>query len=181
MDPEIITVAGRLYRRAGWPQRVAAKVIDLLLVFVWLGVAGAHASATGSVVEGVVVPLVALGYFLAGNGLLHGASVGKRLIGLKVIDGTHGASCGVALDLLRHRYLLMANPLFLVLTAYDASQGCFEKADHYVVQVEPVSAAEVKAKVDEALAQQRPAKLDLAGLKGTLQHMREARGDAHES
>ena len=88
--------------------------------------------------------IVSILYFVIGDGLLAGRSIGKRLTGLKVIETRHGGPCTLTQDFIRHRYVLFANPIFLILSAYDSSQGCFETPETYVVRATPLTAEEVE-------------------------------------
>lgn len=65
--------------------------------------------------------------------------------------------------------LLFSNPIFLLLTAYDDAQGCFDKPDIYVVSTAPITDAE------REVMREKPAKLDLAGMRASLQKERQQR------
>ena len=82
--------------------------------------------------------------FVPGDGLLAGRSIGKRLTGLKVIETRHGGPCTIMQDFIRHRYVLFANPIFLILSAYDSSQGWFDTPETYAVRATPLTAEEVE-------------------------------------
>lgn len=162
---EIITAGMHQCRRAGWRQRVLARIVDLGLIMVGSGIGG-------DVLGGPIV-LAGIVYWFIGSGLMDGASVGKRIMGLRVIDARHGGPCSVMQDLLRHRYLLSLNPVYIALRAYDAAQGHLENAETHVVKAALLTAAEKDA-VSE-VAREKPAKLDLSGMGETLRKMREAR------
>lgn len=156
---EIVTVAGQQYRKATWPRRIGARLIDILLLIIICTLAGES-----------LLPLtflLSVIYLFIGNALLRGASVGKRLTGLKIVETKHGGPCGVIQDLFRHRYLFFYNPIFLALSAYDSAQGYFDKPELYVVRTAPPIPEE------RAAQQEKPAKLDLAGMRATLQKMRD--------
>ena len=119
----------------------------------------------------ITVPLSGV-YLLVGNALLRGRSIGKRLTGLKIIDARHGGYCSVGQDLIRHRYLFFYNPIVLLLTAYDVSEGCFETPEIYVVLTSPLTLSE------RELLREKPAKLDLEGMRTTLEQMRAESDDA---
>src|SRR4051812_45543145 len=97
MHSEIVTVAGQQHSKATWPRRIAARVLDPVLLIAVCTVAGENWLP-------LTIPLSII-YLLIGNALMRGASVGKRLTGLKIIDATHGRPCSVIQDLVRHRYL----------------------------------------------------------------------------
>lgn len=162
---EIITAGVHQYRLAGWMQRGMACMVDLGLIVV--------ASGLGGDVLGGLIVLAGIGYWFIGSGLMDGASVGKRVMGLRVIDARHGGPCSVLQDLHRHRYLLNINPVFIALRAYDAAQGHLELPETYVVKAAPLTAAE-KDVGSEAI-REKPAKLDLSGMGETLRKMRESR------
>jgi hypothetical protein len=161
MHFEVITVAAQQYRLATWPRRIVARIMDLLLVVeIWI------TAGTWFLPVGVAISVVLSGvYLLIGNGLLRGRSIGKRLAGLKIIDARHGGPCTVLQDFIRHRYLLFSNPVFLLLTAYDASKGLLEKPELYVVMAEPLTSTETEER------KEKPAKLNLAGLRETYQKL----------
>lgn len=181
MDSDIITAGGRQYRVAGWQRRVVARALDLVLIMVGCGLGGESLarlldmtrllggrSVSGEAAAAFVLP-VALFYFFLGNGLLKGASLGKRVVGLKVIEARHGGPCGVLQDFLRQRYFLNTNPISLVLTFYDSVMDRLYEQETYVVEAAPVTVAESEVPPG------KPAKLDLAGMGETLKKLRETR------
>ncbi len=111
-------------------------------------------------------------YVFLGSGLMKGASLGKRAMGLRVIEARHGGPCGLMQDFLRQRYLLSGNPISLVLTFYDSVTDRLGEQETYVVHATPLTAAE------REVPPEKPAKLDLAGMGETLRKMREARDEA---
>lgn len=155
MHSEIVTVAGQQYRKATWQRRIIARLIDISLLIVTCTLAGESFLP-------LTIPLSII-YIFTGNALLRGASVGKRLTGMKIIDAKHGRACGVIQDFFRHRYLFFFNPIFLALSAYDSVQGYFDKPELYVVCTAAPTTEE------RAALQEKPAKLDLAGMRATLQ------------
>jgi len=157
MRGNIVEVAGQYYRRATWPRRILARGIDVLLfVIVW--------SMSGEALR-IVVSLLFVGYVFIGNGLFR-RSLGKRIAGIKLIDARYGSPITPVQDFVRHRYLFFYNPLFLLLTAYDASQGCFDKPETYVVHSNPVTPAEID------IMQEKPAKLDLEAMRKGISQSR---------
>src|SRR5437764_14971185 len=153
MYSEIVTVAGQQYRKAAWPRRIAARLIDILVVIAVCAIAGENLLV-------LTVPLSII-YLLLGNGFLRGQSLGKRLSVIKVIDATHGRQCSVIQELVRQRYLFFTSPLFLALNAFDSAQGCFDKPELYVVRTSQFTPEEREA------MREKPAKLDLAGMRNT--------------
>ena len=120
MRDKVVTVAKQNYQRATWPHRLLARGFDL-------GPVAMLCILAGSTWLPLTV-IVSILYFVIGDGLLAGRSIGKRLTGLKVIETRHGGPCTLTQDFIRHRYVLFTNPIFLVLSAYDSSQGCFRRA-----------------------------------------------------
>ena len=184
MDSDIITAGSQQYRVAGWPPRVVARVLDFIFIIVVGSLAGDYLaqmldmvwllgarSVSGNLAAVVVLPAGFI-YLFLGSGLTMGASLGKRAMGLKVIDSRHGGPCGVLQDLLRQRYLLYGNPVFMALLAYDATRGALDRQATYVVLAKPLTAAE------RDVPPKKPAKLDLAGMGETLKKLREARDEA---
>jgi RDD family len=165
MHFEIVTVAGQQYHKATWPRRIAGRLLDITLLVGACTVAGENFLV-------ITVPL-SIVYLLIGDGLLRGASLGKRLTGMKVIDAKHGGPCSIIQDLVRHRYLFFTNPVFLLLTAYDSAQGCFDNPELYIVRTTPLTTAEREARCE------KPAKLDLAGMRVTLQKIRDESNNAN--
>ncbi len=164
MDTEIITAGSQQYQVAGWPQRVVARGLDIGLIMV--------GCALGGEMVGGFLTLGGIVYLFLGSGLMSGASLGKRAMGLKVIEARHGGPCSVMQDLIRQRYLLYYNPVFIMLIAYDSAKGCFDRPETYVVHATPMTAAE------REVPQEKPAKLDLAGMGDMVKKMREARDGA---
>jgi uncharacterized RDD family membrane protein YckC len=138
MAEKEVTVAGEHYELATWPQRIVAKSIDLVVVVIIFVVGETIFPSTGYLASTV--------YLFSGNGLLLGRSIGKRIVGLRVIDARHGRPISMVQDLVRHRYLLFLNLIFLFLTAYDESQGCFDKPETYVVKASEGSLFEAARK-----------------------------------
>jgi RDD family protein len=155
MPSETVTIAGQPYRTASWRRRIVARAIDLTLVNFVCAIGGASFAL-------LTLPLSVV-YLLAGNALLRGQSLGKRLTAIKVIDAKHGSPCRVVQELIRQRYLFFSNPIFLALTAYDSAQGHLDKPEFYVV-----GTSEFIPEVSEA-PREKPAKLDLAGIQATVQ------------
>lgn len=160
----IVPIAGQHYRKAPWSQRIMARVIDLVLLSVGCAMAGAP--FTG------LVGIFGLIYFLVGDALFGGATAGKRLLRIKVIDARHGGPPTFFQDLLRHRYLFFFNFVFLALTAYDTARGDFDTPEVWVVCADPVSPPQ-----PEKTPGEKPAKLDLAGMRETLQQIRNEHAD----
>lgn len=181
MDSDIITAGSQQYRVAGWPRRVVARGLDFIFIIgvcilggeylarmlemIWL--LGAR-SVSGRMAVAFVLPAGII-YLFLGNGLLKGASLGKRVLGLKVIDARHGGACGVLQDFLRQRYLLNNNPISLVLTFYDSVTDRLFEHETYVVHASPLTV------VEREVPPEKPAKLDLAGMGETLKKLRETR------
>ena len=163
---EIVTVAGQQYSKATWPHRIAARLFDIVLVITVCTVAGESLLP-------LTVPLSII-YLFIGNGLFRGASLGKRVTGLTIIDAKHGRPCSVIQDLVRHRYLFFANPVVLLLTAYDSAQGHFDNPELYIVRTTPPTPAQREA------LREKPAKLDLAGMRATLQKNRDDGNDTNQ-
>lgn len=155
MNEDIVTVAGLHYRRAAWRRRIVAGAIDILLL-------AAFCILLGGPLLALTVPL-SIVYLFIGNGLLRGRSIGKRVTGLKIIDARHGVPITPVQDLIRHRYLLFANPLFLALTVFDQSQGSFDKPETFVVAATPVPPDEIQT------PREKPAKLQLEAMRKSLE------------
>ncbi|MCX6847838.1 MAG: RDD family protein [Verrucomicrobia bacterium] len=181
MDSVIITAGSQQYRVAGWPRRVVARGLDFVVIIVGCCVAGEYLSqmldmvwllgarsVSGRMAGAFVVP-VGIIYLFLGNGLMKGASLGKRVMGLKVIDARHGGPCGVLQDFLRQRYIFSGNPISLVLTFYDSVADRLLEQETYVVHATPLTL------VEREVPPEKPAKLDLAGMGETLKKLRETR------
>ena len=161
MRENIVTVGGLLYRRATWPRRIAARAMDVAILVSFCALCG------GELLPFTV--LLSIVYLFLGNGLLRGRSIGKRMAGLKIIDARHGGSITAVQDFVRHRYLFFYNPIFLLLTAFDASRGYFDKPETYVVPTKPLSPEEIEA------LKEKPAKLDLEAMRKSLERPKEQR------
>jgi hypothetical protein len=157
MRAEIVTVAGQRYSLASWRRRAGAAVLDIAFL---AGLISLDAVA-GEWLLALTIPC-ALFYAFFGNALLQGATIGKRLMGIKVIDARHGSPCTYMQDFVRHRYLFLGSFLFLVLSAFDSAQGAFSRPEVYLVRTVPPLPS------DES-PPEKPAKLDLAGMKASLQ------------
>ncbi|MBN8422779.1 MAG: RDD family protein [Verrucomicrobia bacterium] len=169
MDSDIITAGSQQYRVAGWLPRVVARGLDLLFILmVCIGGGECLAQVSGKMAVAFVLSAGIL-YFFLSNSLMRGASLGKRVVGLKVIEARHGGPCGLWQDFLRQRYFLAKNPILLVLTFYDSVTDRLEESETYVVHAVPLTAAE------HEVPPEKPAKLDLAGMGETLKKLRETR------
>lgn len=160
MHEDIVTVAGKPFRRASWRRRVVGRLIDLVFLML-VNVASALVNEP----LGVVSMILSGFYLLFGNGLLGGGSIGKRLTGQRVLETRHGGPCSWIQDGMRHKYLFFLSLPFLILLAYDSSQGCFDTPETYVVLAKPLTAAEMET------LKEKPARLNLAGLHETMAKM----------
>src|SRR2546430_876620 len=111
------------YECASMFQRIAAQCIDL---FVALFIVGLFASVgpSGGVLRGVLSLAslaLALGYRLLGDGLFHGAALGKRLFRIRVVDAATRQPCSLGQSAIRIGVLLIPFVLFieLILLAID--------------------------------------------------------------
>ena len=166
MRADIVTIAGQQYGKAAWSRRIVAQMIDLALVLFACAMVGK------SFVLSLIMIALSTAYFLVGCGLMKGATVGKRLVGIKVLETRHGGPCSVIQEFLRHRYLLFANPVFMLFMAYDSAKGSLEHGETCVVQDMPVKVEEGK------VPDSRPARLDLNGMRDVIQKIRIAHDDA---
>ncbi|MCE9610608.1 MAG: RDD family protein [Chthoniobacter sp.] len=159
MPSEIVTVAGQPYRLATWPRRITARVIDVVIAVFTCGLPG---EAIGRYLYpfGIV-------YLVLGSAILRGQTAGKVLMGIGVIDATHGRRCTFGQELVRSRYIFYYNPIFLALSAFDAARGCFEKPETYVVRTAQFTPEE------REMMREKPARLDLTGMRASIQKMRE--------
>lgn len=148
-------MAGKQFQRATWRQRIVARGIDVLFL------AGLCALLGGNLLP-LTISLSVI-YLLIGNGLLAGRSIGKRLTGLKVIDARHGGPITPLQDFIRQRYVLFASPLFLLLTAFDESQNCFDKPETFVISAAPVLPKDTETPLE------KPAKLQLEAMRKSLE------------
>jgi hypothetical protein len=85
MALKTVTIQGKPIRLASWPQRILARTVDLALIIAIL-----------AVLPGIFQTLalaICLPYFFIGDGLLQGRNLGKRIVGLKVLDAKHGTAC----------------------------------------------------------------------------------------
>jgi|GEM_PF-3513159 len=173
MDSDIITAGTQHYRVAGWLPRVVARVLDIFFIVGVCAVGGEYLKRAVSKEMAVAcVLLVSALYLLIGNGLMKGATLGKRLVGLKVIEARHGGPCGVLKDFLRQRHIFSGNPISMVITFYDSVTERLLEQETHVVHATPLKEAgrEVPPEI--------PAKLNLDGMGETLRKMREARDAA---
>ncbi len=98
MTSETFIVRDQTYRVAPWSRRIVAKVLDAALCYGIL-VVGMMALAGLQKWPEELMMVMSLGVFilatclwLAGDGLFHGASVGKRLLGLRLVHVRHGSA-----------------------------------------------------------------------------------------
>ena len=89
-------LAGRPEERfefAGWGQRVAAYLLDVLVLFVFLIVVGigiAIHEALGVVLVVIWIAAMLLGYWVLFEGSESGQTLGKRALGIRVLDDRGG-------------------------------------------------------------------------------------------
>ncbi|HWB60285.1 MAG TPA: RDD family protein [Chthoniobacteraceae bacterium] len=117
MHENIVSVAGLHYRRATWPRRIAARMIDIAILT-------AFCVLTGETYRPLAV-LLSIIYLFLGNGLLGGRSIGKHIMGIKVIDARHGGAITPAQDFVRHRYLFYYNFIFFAFVRLGRGKGLF--------------------------------------------------------
>ena len=151
MPPEIVTIAGRPYCKAKWPARITGRVIDLVFVMI------------ATAIFGPVAWLFGIPYLLFGNAFMGGHTLGRRAAGIKVVDSKEGNPCTLLPEIVRQRYFFYANPIFLLLSAHDSAQGYFDKPELYVVRIAPPTPAELEKPPE------KPARLDLAGMRAALE------------
>ena len=130
--------------RAGFWMRFAAAFIDGLLVGIVTGILRAIIS---SVAVGELIGLViSIGYFVILEGGPSGAGVGKRMMGLRVIDYNTGGPIGYGRAFIRYvGRIVSAIPIFLgyFWMLWDREKQCWHDkfagdvvvpAAHYPVQ-----------------------------------------------
>jgi uncharacterized RDD family membrane protein YckC len=78
------------FSKADYPERFIAKFIDFLVMGALF------------MVPGIVGPLAGMTYLLISDGLSGGQSLGKRIIGLKVVSLTTGAPCDFRKSMIRN-------------------------------------------------------------------------------
>jgi hypothetical protein len=88
MNADIVFCGAWYFLLTPWKWRLAAIVIDCAVV------------ALGFAAFGETFVLVGIGYFLVGDGLFRGARIGKRFVGIKVIESRHGCPCTILQDLI---------------------------------------------------------------------------------
>ena len=155
MREDIVIVRDVYYRLPRRSRRIASWTIDLLLL-------ASICILLGVTLLPFTIPLAVI-YLFLGNGIFGGRNMGKRIMGLKIIDAKHGCAITPLQDLVRHRHALFHSPVFLALAAFDSLQGNFDKPETYVVIAKPLTSDEIAALAE------KPAKLDLEGMRRSLQ------------
>ncbi|HET9124633.1 MAG TPA: RDD family protein [Solirubrobacteraceae bacterium] len=97
--------------RAGWWPRVGAFLIDGLIVGLLAGVLSA---AVHGDLGGGLVLLVSAAYFTILEGGRGGAGVGKRMLGLRVVDRNSGGPLGYPRAFLRWFTLVLTATVFFI-------------------------------------------------------------------
>jgi uncharacterized RDD family membrane protein YckC len=128
MTPETLTIRDHTYEVATWPLRIAAKVIDFGIcygVFVY-GVPLVFVvfpEALASLLMFVVLAACAW-WWLASDGVLHGAGLGKLLMGLRLVHRRHGSAPSQGQAVLRQlKYSMFLFLWGLIAHGYDNTHG----------------------------------------------------------
>jgi uncharacterized RDD family membrane protein YckC len=123
---------------ASRPQRLAAQFLDGL-------VAGAPALAAllimflsprASIVMFIVAALFGALYTLFADGLEGGQSIGKRVLGLRVVSMATGAPCTFGQSFLRNLLLMILGPIDWVFIFGERHQRLGDKAAGTIVVVD---------------------------------------------
>jgi uncharacterized RDD family membrane protein YckC len=101
------TVAAGAGRPASWGQRAAAYLIDAfapaIAAYVVVGVLGAVSSTLGTLL-GLLAPLALLGWLVYDYGVLQGRtgySLGKGIVGIRLVDAATGRPVGTGMAVAR--------------------------------------------------------------------------------
>jgi hypothetical protein len=158
MAGTIVNVGKQEYVLASRKRRALAGVVDFSVAFGPLFFLGDY---------GAVFILPALAYLFMGDGILRGQRLGKRLLGLKVIDARHGTPCTPFQDFIRNcgrASVFSYGGLGAILRAYDHAVGNVPaQPEIYVILTRSVTDADRPP----APPPEKPAKLDLEGMKGS--------------
>jgi uncharacterized RDD family membrane protein YckC len=140
MPPETITVREETYQVAPWSLRIGAKAIDSALCQGALGfavpVVYTLLPEVAASVTTLVLAVLAVWWWLASDGVLHGAGLGKGMLGLRLVHRRHGSAPTqgqAALRQLKYSMFLSGWGLLWGLTAlsHDDSHNR-DQADEFV-------------------------------------------------
>jgi uncharacterized RDD family membrane protein YckC len=169
MPSETITVRGETYQVAPWPLRIAAKVIDLALCHGALGfaipVVFALLPEVAASASTVVLAVLAVWWWLASDGVLHGAGLGKSMLGLRLVHLSHGSAPTQGQAALRQlKYSMFLSVWGLIAISHDERHSR-NQADEFVTvrtrkQEAPCPETEAAA---VAAPQSRPINMEALG------------------
>jgi|GEM_PF-1688438 len=147
-------------------QRGIAHVIDtaVALAFILLGSALLSSESLFLNITGILIIAAAWAYRLGGDAFFHGQALGKRLLGIKVVDAEHGRPCTPMQSLIRTGiFLIPVMPLVeLVLLAIDGQERWGDRAARtYVLRLHAKQPAELDHQI-------KP--MDFKGLREVLVH-----------
>ena len=129
-------------------QRVLAQCIDttLILVGIWLPVSIASWSSTVAMLACMFAAFIAFTYRILGDGVFDGAGLGKRLVGIYVVDASTRKPCSlwqaaIRMSVLVIPFVYIIEPIVL---ACDGQQRWGDQlAKTYVLRRKPKLAPEV--------------------------------------
>lgn len=157
---------------ASFVQRFIAQAIDTFFISALLSIpslAPAHSTLQTILIFSSL--LLALAYRLVGDGMFGGAALGKRLLGIYVVDAATRQPCSPGQAAIRMGVLVIPLAYLIepVVLACDGQQRWGDRvAKTYVFRRHPKPAPEAPAS--------RP--LNLAGLRETMQKLKTPEQDA---
>jgi uncharacterized RDD family membrane protein YckC len=136
MRSETITVRDETYQVAPWSLRIAAKAIDSALCQGALGfgvpLAYSLLPEVAASAATLVFALVAVWWWLASDGVLHGAGLGKSMLGLRLVHRRHGSAPTQGQAALRQlKYSMFLSVWGLIALSHDDSHNR-DQADEFV-------------------------------------------------
>jgi uncharacterized RDD family membrane protein YckC len=157
------------YESASVLQRVSAHCIDWFVVTLFVGVFASIIPPRGvlSVVLGLLLFGLALGYRILGDGFFQGAALGKRLSRIRVVDAATRQPCSIGQSAIRCGvFLIPFVPLIeLVFLFIEGRQRWGDQlAKTYVLRRDPLVPQEVSRPL-------RP--IDYTRIRDTIRDQRE--------
>lgn len=172
MMPDTLTIRDQTFHVVPWSLRIAAKVLDAVccygLAFFGIPVLYAVLPIEAATPLAVVLLAVSMWWWLASDGVLHGAGLGKRLLGLKLVHRRHGSAPSWSQAALRQlKYSMFLSAWGLLAHSYDESHNRSQGDEYVTVKADkPIGSNSVAA--PEASPPPLPRPIDSDGLASFL-------------
>jgi uncharacterized RDD family membrane protein YckC len=139
MISDTLTIRGETFHVASWPVRIAAKVIDLAfcygIIFFGLGLLPPLLPEAWFFFLFIPFFFAVMAWWFTSDGLLRGAGLGKRLLGLRLVHRRHGSRPSAGEATIRQlKYSTFFSLWGLVTNAHDEKHGTTQPDEFVTVK-----------------------------------------------